>query len=374
MGVLEAEYAVIHGKIVEGFRAPFKEDAWYRVVVVPGFSDGHAHPQVVDAGLEPGRKWMDSYDWLENRRLRVDEAKLRADKALSSKLAKLVFLRSVLEGTTLIAVTGRLEANVSAWLSLPEKPRVIFLPTVMDRPGWPGVAEVERAALKLAKMLEDGTARIGVFVHSLRTARPETVRRALRLASRLGTLMGMHLSEGLREASLLREVLGRGPYPATIVGVHCTEEEDLPPGVYCVSCPASNIVLYGRTRKSLSGVHNFGSDWPLLLGTVPRHLGVILGAFRGMLEEVLRRATTGGYTTYGMPHQGDMVAYDDDLSKVLAGYSRPKLVAVAGRPVVMEGRTIVTGLTLRDVEAAIREAVREAIDVYPAVRAEASSP
>jgi len=365
LGVIEAEEAVIYGRIVEGFRTHAPVSGHYRLLVIPGFSDGHMHPQVVDAGLVPGRRWRDSYDWLANRVLRVDEASLRADLELSSRLARLVFMRSLLEGVTLTAVTGRLEANVRAWLTLKWKPRAVFLPTVMDRRGWPSVEEVAAGARKLSKVLEDGVARIGVFVHSLRTASPETARKSLSLASSLRTVLGLHLSEGVREAGLLESILGSGPYPVPIAAVHCTEEEELPAGVYCVSCPLSNLVLYGRTRRSLAGVHAFGSDWPLLLGTVARHLGVIFRVFRASYEAVLWRATVGGYRVYGMPLQGDMVAYDAGLADLVSGRARPKLVTVAGNVVVEEGRLHGEDLALEDVERLIGEAVREALERYP---------
>ena len=366
LGVVEADEAVVYGRIVEGFRAPAPVSGHYRLLVIPGFSDGHMHPQVVDAGLVPGRRWRDSYDWLENRVLRVDEASLRADLELSSRLARLVFMRSLLEGVTMVAVTGRLEANVRAWLGLRAKPRAVFLPTVMDRRGWPSVEEVAAGADRLSRLLEDGVARIGVFVHSLRTARPETARKGLALAASLRTVLGLHLSEGVREAGLLRRVLGWGPYPVPIAAVHCTEDEELPPGVYCVSCPLSNLVLYGRTRRSLAGVHAFGSDWPLLLGTVASHLKTITRAFGSNYEAIMWRATVGGYRVYGMPSQGDFVAYDSSLRDLLSGRAKPRLVVVNGAVAVDEGVIVGEGYTLPEVESMIRDAVREALEKHPA--------
>ncbi len=366
MGVVEADEAVVYGRIVEGFRAPAPVSGHYRLLVMPGFSDGHMHPQVVDAGLVPGRRWRDSYDWLENRVLRVDEASLRADVELSSRLARLVFMRSLLEGVTLAAVTGRLEANVRAWLGLRVKPRAVFLPTVMDRRGWPSVEEVAAGVERLSRLLEDGVARIGVFVHSLRTARPETARKGLDLAASMRTVLGLHLSEGVREAGLLRKTLGSGPYPVFIAAVHCTEEEELPSGVYCVSCPQSNLILYGRTRRSLAGVHAFGSDWPLLLGTVANHLKTITRVFGSSYEAILWRATVGGYRVYGMPSQGDFAAYDSSLGDLLSGRARPRLVVVDGSVAVEEGVLVGEGYSLQEVEFMIRDAIGEALEKHPA--------
>lgn len=365
MGVIEADTAIIYGRVVDRFKTEAPVSGYYKLVVVPGFSDGHMHPQVVDAGLLPGRRWRDSYDWLENRVLRVNEASLRADIELSTRLARLVFMRSLLEGVTLAVVTGRLEANVRAWLGLRARPRVVFLPTVMDRRGWPSVEEVAVGASRLSRLLEDGVARIGVFLHSLKTSSPETARKSLALASKLRTVMGMHLSEGVKEVGLLKSVLGPGPYPVPIAAVHCTEEEDLPPGVYCVSCPKSNLVLYGRTRRSLAGVHGFGSDWPLLLGTVARHLDVITSMFRAGYEAILSRATAGGYRVYGMPAGGDLVAYDSGFDSLIAGRAKPSLVVVNNSVAVNEGRLVGEELSLIEVEKLIANAVREAIEKHP---------
>ncbi|MCE4616366.1 MAG: hypothetical protein F7C09_04800 [Aeropyrum sp.] len=364
MGYLEAEAAVVHGRIVEGFRAPYREDLSFKTVIVPGFSDGHAHPQVVDAGLIPGRRWRDSYEWLEGRMLRIDERAVRSDEELASRLAAATFARSLLEGVTLVAVTGRLGANVRGWLSLPARPRAVFLPTVMDRAGWPSIGEVEREIGRLVGVLGDGLAKIGVFAHSLATTRPESVRRALKAAASLRGVLGMHMSEGLPELPRLLEVLGRGPYPTRIVAVHCTEIERLPPGVHCISCPASNMILYGRTRPTLAGVEGFGSDWPLLIGSTPRHLPLISGLYPGRVSEILRKATIGGYRAYLVRHEGDFVAYDEDLEEVLSGRALPVWVSIAGVPAVVEGELRGSGLAYVDVVKMAEEAVREAFDKY----------
>ncbi|GBF09449.1 hypothetical protein apy_11740 [Aeropyrum pernix] len=364
MGFIESEIAVVYGRIVEGFRAPYKEDLYFKTVIVPGFSDGHMHPQVVDAGLEPSRVWSNSYEWLETRRLRVDEAAVRSDLDLSSRLAAAAFSRSLLEGVTLVAATGRLSANVRGWLSLPSRPRAIFLPTVMDRAGWPSIREVEVEIERLEGLLRDGLAKIGVFVHSLGTAKPESVRRALQTAARRRSIMGMHLSEGLPEAGRLVDVLGRGPYPARIVAVHCMEVEDLPTGVRCVSCPASNQILYRRTRPTLEGVDGFGSDWPLLIGTIARHLPLINKLYPGRLQEILYKATIGGYRAYLALHDGDFVAYDASLEDVLAGRALPVWVSVAGKPAVVEGRLSGSGYGYGEVLSIIRRLIKEAIEKH----------
>ncbi|MEB3846643.1 MAG: hypothetical protein GSR74_01550, partial [Desulfurococcales archaeon] len=143
---LEAEIGVIHGRLVEGVRIPFKQDIFFETVILPGFSDTHAHPQVIDAGLSPGRiaLWSNSYEWLETRRLAVDEAMVRRDLGLSARLAELALKRMALEGVTLAAFTGVLEANLKARLRVSPGPRLVLLPTLMDREGWSRPGEVSR--------------------------------------------------------------------------------------------------------------------------------------------------------------------------------------------------------------------------------------
>ncbi|MCE4602321.1 MAG: hypothetical protein F7C08_03970 [Desulfurococcales archaeon] len=366
MGYLEAGEAIIYGRYVEGVRIRHVIDEYYDLVVIPGFSDGHMHPQVVDAGLEPGVLWRHSYEWFENRRLVVDEAGIRSDLKLSSMLASLVFKRSLLEGTTLVAVTGRLEANLRAWLSLREKPRTVFLPTVMKRRGWASVSEVSDVAQRYVKYLDDGLARIGVFVHSVRYG-ASMLRDALLLAKRLGSVVGIHVSEGIREMEELARLAGGPPYPARIVGVHCMEDEDPAYyGVTCISCPYSNHLLYRRTRRSISGITGFGSDWPLLVGSVGSHIKMITSLFKEDPVGILKRATMGGYKAYGMRHQGDMVAIDGGLRRLLEGRARVRLVTVNNRLVVREGRLVSTGESLKDVTRKIQAAIMQAKHLYPA--------
>ncbi|MDM7275619.1 MAG: hypothetical protein P3X22_005835 [Thermoprotei archaeon] len=363
MGLIEADIAVVHGRIVDNFRIPFGEDLHFKVVLIPGFSDGHAHPQVVDGGLRPGVLWRDSYDWIENRDLSVDEVMVRRDLGLASKLALLTFYRALLEGTTLISLTGRLAANVKAWVSMTPRPKAVMLPTVMDREGWT-VGEVKRDYERVSMMVSEGLTRLGVFVHSIRLAGRETIAEAVGLASQRGGLLGLHMGEGRPETGDFKAVFGEPPYPSRIVPVHCIDDDVAAIGLQCVSCPLTNLLLYGRTRSSLAGVGSFGSDWPLLLGTVPRHLPIIAGHFKEPPDSILRIATIGGYRVYNMPPDGDIVGYDDSLQKILEGRTKPKFVTVKWETAVYEGTLTSNGLTLENIEKAIVEAVREATEKY----------
>lgn len=363
MGLLEAGVAVVHGKLVENFRMPSAEDAYYETLIVPGFSDGHAHPQVVDGGLRDGRLWRDSYDWLERRELAVDEARVRRDLSISQRLATLSLLRGLLEGTTLMALTGRLLANVKALLSLRRRPRAVLLPTVMDRAGWT-LEEVREDYARASYLVSDGLARMGIFVHSLRLAGESTVREAIRIAARSGAVLGLHLGEGVSEGERFRAIFGNPPYSLRIVPVHCIDDDMSSLGLSCVACPATNVMLYGRTRRDLSGISAFGSDWPLLIGTTPVHLPLMIKAYRDSPLLILRSATVGGYRLYNVPHDGDYVAYDESLEEVLRGRASPRLVVVNGEAAVREGRLVEGGHDRESLLKMIEETIGEALELY----------
>lgn len=363
MGTLEADTAIVYGRIVENFKMKFPIDAHFSTIVIPGFSDGHAHPQVVDGDSSPEKRWEHSYDWLENRRLIVDEAAVRGDVELSSRLSRLTLARAVLEGTTLIVLTGRLLANANALLSLKRRPRVVLLPTIMDKRGWTiDVARGDYA--RVTSLVSDGHVRLGVFVHSLRTAKRETIEEAVSMAASMGAVMGLHLGEGVPESDLFVESFGRPPYSVRIVPVHCIDDEIRELGISCVACPATNLMLYGRTRKDLAGIAAFGSDWPLLIGTVARHIGLIRRAWKASPEEILSRATVGGYRLYGIGYDGDVVGYDERIGEVMSGRALPKMVSVGWEIAVWEGRLAEEGVSVRELEKEIEEAVREAVERY----------
>ncbi len=361
--MLEADQAIIYGRIVENLRLPSPVDAYFKTIILPGFSDAHAHPQVVDGGVVGG-PWRNSYEWIESRRLAVDEAAIRSDLDLASRLTVAVLKRALLEGTTLIALTGALEANIRAFLMLKVRPRVVFLPTVMSKKGWPSLGQALEAARRVSMFLDDGSARVGVFLHSIKYAGSDAVREALVSAASKGFIVGMHLSEGVPESGRLKVILKGQKVPGRVVAVHCISDDPQGLGLRCAACPATNLILYRRTRKTLKGITSFGSDWPLLIGTVPRHLGIIKGVWRRRLEEILAKATLGGYRDYGMPYSGDLVAFDVSLEKVLEGSALPRLVMVGWNVVVNEGE-LLDGESYSDVLKEIRNLVFEALEKHP---------
>jgi len=363
---LEAGIGVVYGRIVEGLRIPFSRDEYYETIIIPGFSDTHAHPQVVDGGISEDSvgSWRNSYQWLEDRRLVVDEAAVRSDIGVSSHLAQLALKRALLEGVTLIALTGRLEANLKARIAFPHGPRMVLLPTIMDRAGWARPSDVAMLYSKYNRFIEDSLLRPGVFVHSIRYASEETVLAALNLAARGRMPLGLHLSEGVPEMWKFSSILARAGHRPKIVAVHCISDNPRSLGIRCSSCPGTNMVLYGRTRPGLAGTTSFGSDWPHLIGTVPRHLGLIRKLYGNKIESILYRATMGGYLDYGVSSAGDLVAYDVDLDEVLSGRVLPRLVSVADTIVVEEGVLVSTGETLEDVEKDTLDAIRYVAEAY----------
>ncbi len=366
MPYLEANIGIVYGRVVEGIRIPAPRDEYYETILIPGFSDTHAHPQVIDGGITPSTigVWRNSYDWLENRKLKIDEVGVRSDIGLASALAEAALKRAVLEGVTLIAFTGRLEANLKARIRFPYGPRMVMLPTIMDRAGWARPEDVEVLYQKYSRFIEDSLLRPGVFVHSIRYASRETTLSALDLAAKGRMPFGLHLSEGVAESWKFASILEHVSPRPRIVAVHCISDDPRPLGIRCSSCPGTNIILYGRSRPRLAGTTSFGSDWPHLIGTVPRHLPLIRSLYGNRLESILYRATLGGYRDYGVPAMGDLVAYDVGLEEIMSGRHLPRLVMVAGNTVVEEGRIVTTMESLRDVEEETMELIKYAVEVY----------
>ncbi|MEB3844494.1 MAG: hypothetical protein LRS48_02280 [Desulfurococcales archaeon] len=364
MPVLEADIAVLRGRIIEGFSMPFPVDTFYETVFMPGFSDTHMHPQVVDGGLEPGRAWRNSYEWLNTRQLHVDEAKVRGDIGLSSRLAELAMYRALLEGTTLVAFTGRLEANLKAKLRAAVSPRLVLLPTVMRKEGWSTPTDLRKTIERYKNYVQDSLLRLGVFVHSLAYSSDKMLVDSIRLTKQLRGPIGIHLSEGVSEKQQFSARALPHARGVRIVAVHCLNDSFNDLGLRCSSCPATNALLYRRLRGSLDGVTSFGSDWPHLVGTTGGLIPAIIKAYSPDLGGVLYRATVGGYEDYGMSWRGDIVGYDGSLEDVLRGKIMPSMVSVAGNIVVSEGEIVGLGLTHRDVVRETVETIRYAVDMY----------
>ncbi|MCE4628309.1 MAG: hypothetical protein F7C34_04080 [Desulfurococcales archaeon] len=363
MPVIEAGAAIVRGRVLFERRMPAPLNEYYDVVVTPGFSDTHAHPQVIDAGIIPGVTWNNSYEWLLTRRMVIDEASVRNDIGLASSLAGLTLKRALLEGTTLIALTGSFDANIKAFVRLKERPRTVLLPTVMKKRGWATPNGVADAYRRYAKYARDDFLRIGVFVHSIKYAGRDMLHEAIQLAMRIRGPLGIHLSEGVPEKE---EFIDSSCCldNVRVVGVHCLNDDYSDLGIRCSSCPGSNLLLYEKYVPSLGRVTSFGSDWPHFLGTIGGQIGLITELYRDRLSEALFKATVGGYLDYNLNYSGDLVAFDGSIRDVLSGRVKPRLVVVNGIVVVYDGRLVSTGESLGDVLKALDEVVDYAVEVH----------
>jgi len=360
MGEFEVEELFFRGRIYRDVRIaiPGRSSGSYRSALIPGFSDAHAHPQVIDVG--EGGIWRNSYDWISRRKLKLREGELRKDVELSSKLASLALKLSLLDGATFVAMTGSLHGNIEALRRTAHLPRVVVLPTVMNREGWPSPVELSGAAEALLR-LDGGRFRGGIFIHSLGFADPSAIALSLSMSRKLGIPVAIHLNEGVQELDRLMEIAGgevRG-----MIAVHCIEEPERcrREGLKVVSCPLSNLHLYGRTIASLEFVDAFGSDWPLVIGTVKHAVSKAAEIFGPSLE-LLSKATAGGYEVFGMRFEGDAAFYDEPLSSIYSGKAEPKLVLVEGEAVVEEGK--IDGEGRAELERELRETKEEALSKY----------
>lgn len=362
--LIEAETAVIHGKIIYDAKLPIEwTDGSYKTIVMPGFSDGHIHPQVIDPGFSEPHSYSNSYEWIEQRVMAVDEASIRRDEFLSSKLAFLTYLRSILEGSTLISVTGAFVPNVKAWNHTLDKPRIVFLPTTMRKSGWMAPQEIFSISEKLRNSINDSLARLGIFVHSLKYSSQSDIKYSYSMIEAKKGIMGVHLSEGISELSILQKIMNSDRFNR-IIAVHCLNDRVKPYGLACISCPGTNIILYNKVKRDIYDIDSFGSDWPHIIGTIASHIHVINRIFNVSIETLLFRLTTGGYIVHGMSTQGDLIGFDEPLDKVLTNSVQPVDVYVAGRKMVEEKQTLLSGYTLEDIERETSNAINAALDLY----------
>ena len=363
MGVIEVGELLDHGALRRNVHIRYEggEDLYFESAVSPGFSDAHAHPQVVDVG--EGGRWANSYEWLSGRRLRVDEGAVRQDAELSAALAEAALLLSLMDGVTLISITGSLRGNLRAISRLRHLPRVVLLPTLMESAGWSRPESVYAAyAANLA--MWDGYFGIGFFAHSLRCTPPEFLRASHRMARRLNLPFAIHLSEGVDEADELVEILGGEV--GNVVAVHCisSPEKCRAHGFRVVHCPTSNMYLYGYTLRGLHLFDALGSDWPLVTGTLRRAYADAV-RIHGPSLALLTKATAGGYRVMGVEGHGDAVFFDEPLEKVMRGEAEPRLVLVGGRVLVREGLVEGLGFSRHDLLRIKEERVKLAFEKYP---------
>lgn len=362
MGVIEVGTLLEWGVVKRNVRVEYEgsEDLYFESAVMPGFSDAHVHPQVVDIG--EGGVWSNSYEWISRRRLRVDEGAIRRDEELSGALAKATLLLSLLDGVTLAVLNGSLSGNLKALRTLGVSPRVVLMPTVMDAEGWSRPESVYAAyAANLA--MWDGYYNIGFFAHSLRLTSPSSLRASYKIAVKLGLPFALHLSEGVDESDDLVKLLEGAN--GRVIAVHCitSPSKCRRYGFKVVHCPTSNLYLYGYTLNGLELFDALGSDWPLVTGTLRKTYLDAVQVHRPSIS-LLTKATAGGYEVYRVDGRRDIVCFDEALEKVAAGSAEPKLVAVGGRVLVREGVVERLQLSRKDVEKFKEEHVKAAFERY----------
>lgn len=353
------------GRIVHNAKLELesKGSYWFKTAVHPGFSDAHAHPHVVDVGSLDSHTWNNVVEWIRGRELKIDEKALRKDVELCTQLSKLTMLKAILNGTTMIALVGNLKANYRACRELNVRPRVIVMPTIFNSEGWYTSGHILPQVINILKDLRDDSIKIGVFCHSLYFTEKEDILLSIEISRSLNLPLALHLNEGTRDLNDLRKLIKGND--CTIIGVHCIEDEDYRSlGIKVVSCPISNLFLYGRTQENLDLIDAFGTDWPNIVGSLREHVPKIISIFKLWNRvEVFKRLTSGGYKIYAHSYEGDYVFFDEDIERVLSEPSEPVYVTVGGKFVVMEHTTM--GYTLDEINKMIHSVKRHIIELYP---------
>ena len=336
---------------------------WFRTAIHPGFSDAHAHPHVIDIGIHSdSRIWSNSLEWMKNRVLKVDEKALRKDLELCTQLSELTILRALLNGTTMIALVGNLEANFRAYKRLSLRPRTVIMPTILNSEGWYNSKQILPLIMSIFDQLENRHIKIGIFCHSLYFTSRDDILLSMNISGLLDLPLALHLSEGTRDLDRLRSIIN-GKSNNGIIGIHCIEDEDYKSmNIRIVSCPISNLVLYGRTQNNLDLIDAFGTDWPLIIGSLREHIPQIMRIFREEKYEILKKCTLGGYKLYNYNYSGDYVFFDERIERVLSNPPKPVYVSIGGKFTVVEGT--VMGYTLHEVDKMIESIKRYAIDCY----------
>lgn len=331
----------------------FKKSLWFESGVFPGFVDAHAHPHVIDAGLNGG-PWKNYVEWLSSRKLRIDEGALREDLNACTRLSKLTLMLSALQGTTLISLTGNFKANTRAVTELKKRPRVVATPTIIDKQGWEPFERILPILRYIETLDTNETFRLGIFCHSLRFTRRKHIVKSYKLAENNGLIFALHLSEGVKELQKLTKTL-KLPGKTKIIGVHCTEREDYKSkGVHVVQCLSSNLALYGKTQRNLGLIECFGSDWPLIFGGILTEIKKALSVHgKRKLFEIIRKTTVNGYKLYNVNYSGDYVFFGAPLKKTIQYKIKPLYVLIRGEIVVAE--RMLNGFSYDDILKIIEE-------------------
>jgi len=365
--IIEADYLIEKDGIRENvsIKVKGKGSSYVKTIVAPGYADAHAHPHVVDIG-ENRRKWRNSWEWLRERNLRVDERALRQDIDLCTKLTLATLYKSLLEGTTLVALVGNIYANLKGIKISVTRPRIVLTPTILNRDGWIDPITTIEMATTLADKYSDGDVKVGLFVHSLYFTLPEFIKSSYWIACENNIPFAMHLSEGRRELSEFEKIVGENHNG--VIGVHCIEDEEYSANnVKVVHCPYSNLLLYGRTLNKIDEIAALGTDWPLLNGGMPEQHSLAVrihgSSFR---EAIFYKAHFGGYEIYNMSLSGDYVGFDYEPERVFEGGVLPRIVIVNNKVSVYEKSIINLEYNYNDILKLTKSLIKECLEKYPA--------
>jgi len=365
-------FAVIGKGIFHDIEIPIKDskstEYFFKTVISPGFSDAHAHPHVIEKNCN-GRKWKNMKDWFNNRKTKINEILLRKDLEICTKLSKLTLYKALLEGTTLIAlVSSNPYANLLAFQSIGNKPRTIILPTISNLKGMnKSFEEIKSFLENIEKNENNELMNFGIFIHSLSFINLNDFIESAKWSYEKNKPFALHLSEGFKELENLRKIIHNIEHPNPIIGVHCTENENYHRfKVKTVNCPLSNLFIYGKTQKNFNQIDSLGTDWPLVIGGIDKQIKELIKIHgKDKIKKILEKATIGGYKLYGMPHNGDFIAFDTSFENILKGkIEYPTYVFINYKPIVKNRKIVSLNLSYEEVLKEIEKTIKEAYEKY----------
>lgn len=343
----------------------------FKTVFSPGFSDAHAHPHVIEKNCGR-RKWENMKDWFNNRKTKIDEISLRKDLEICTKLSKLTIYKALLEGTTLIAlVSSNPYANLLAFKSIKNKPRTVILPTISNLKGMnKSFKEIKLFLEKIERSKNLSKSKLinyGIFIHSLSFTNLNDLIESAKWSYEKNKPFALHLSEGFKELNKLREIIHNIKHSNPIIGIHCTENEKYHNyGVKTVNCPLSNLLIYGKTQKNFNQIDSLGTDWPLVIGGINEQIKELIKIHgKRKIKKIFEKATIGGYRLYGMPHDGDFIAFNTSFENILKGkIVPPPYVSINHNLIVKDGKIIDLDLSYRDILKEIEKTIKEVYEKY----------
>jgi len=260
----DAAVAVKDGKVLESgayqelagrYEASVKVGGKGRVVM-PGLVNAHTHaPMVLMRGMAddmPLKVWLEDHIWpAENKWL---------GEEFIRDAARLACLEMIRSGTTAFCDMYFFEgvvAEVAKDMGL----RAVLTAGVLDFPTHTtkGADDcLEKARVNIDKFKSEEMVTPGIGLHSAYTCSPDTIKKAVRLATEHDVLLSVHLSETEWEVGEISSRYGKSPamhldslgfFDARTLSSHCVwlkpEEMDImaEKGAHVAHCPESNLKL-----------------------------------------------------------------------------------------------------------------------------------